>query len=52
MVNELNEILANGDWWAEDTSVLETCCGDSVELDCARCPTCGRPNPLFEQGLI
>ena len=52
MIEELLDILEERGWDAEDTSVLISCCGDSVEHDCPACPTCGAPNPLFALGLI
>lgn len=49
--NEIMEAAGTG-WECQDDTVLLSCCGDSVEWDCHRCPTCGAVNPLIAQGLI
>lgn len=54
MTDELNDILETygSNWVAIDDCILETCCGDSVEWDCAQCPSCQEKNPLMRLGLV
>jgi len=46
----LDEI--GSDWESDGDDLLVTCCGDLLELDGERCPTCEAPNPIRELGII
>jgi len=40
------------EWEAPDDDQLVTCCGDALELDGEKCPSCGAPNPIRALGII